>query len=118
MARAHDGTEIRVAGLPQRLVEAFAIQAGLLRNPTHAACTCNNAKRAIGIRDKPIAPASSWQNGFAERLIGLIRRESVDHMIVVGEGHLRRNVKSYARYYNGVRMHRSSNKDAPISLAR
>ena len=67
--------------------------------------------RAMGIRDKPIAPAS----GFAERLIGSIRRESVDHMIVLGEAHLRRILKSYARYYNGVRTHRSLNKDAPVS---
>ena len=71
--------------------------------------------RAMGIRDKPIAPASPWQNGFAERLIGSIRRESVDHMIVLGEAHLRRILKSYAYYYNGLRTHRSLNKDAPIS---
>ena len=56
--------------------------------------------RAMGIRDKPIAPASPWQNGFAERLIGSIRRECVDHIIVLGEAHLRRILKSYARYYN------------------
>ena len=43
--------------------------------------------RAMGIRDKPIAPASPWQNGFAQRLIGSIRRECVDHMIVLGEAH-------------------------------
>jgi transposase InsO family protein len=71
--------------------------------------------RAMGIRDKPTAPASPWQNGVVERLIGSIRRESVDHMIVLGEAHLRRILKSYARYYNGVRTHRSLNKDAPVS---
>jgi transposase InsO family protein len=71
--------------------------------------------RAMGIRDKPTAPASPWQNGVAERLVGSIRRESVDHMIVLGEAHLRRILKSYARYYNGVRTHRSLNKDAPVS---
>jgi len=71
--------------------------------------------RTMGIRDKPITPASPWQNGFAERLIGSIRRESVDHMIVLGEAHLRRILKSYAHYYNGVRTHRSLNKDAPVS---
>ena len=71
--------------------------------------------RAMGIRDRPITPASPWQNGFAERLIGSIRRESVDHMIVLGEAHLRRILKSYANYYNGVRTHRSLNKDAPVS---
>jgi len=52
--------------------------------------------RAMGIRDKPIAPASPWQNGFAERLIGSIRRECLDHVIVLGEVHLRRILKNYA----------------------
>jgi transposase InsO family protein len=71
--------------------------------------------RAMGIRDKPTAPASPWQNGFVERLIGSIRRECVDHIIVLGEVHLRRILKSYADYYNGARTHRSLNKDAPVS---
>jgi transposase InsO family protein len=71
--------------------------------------------RAMGIRDKPIAPASPWQNGFAERLIGSIRRECLDHVVVLGEAHLRRILKSYADYYNSVRTHRSLHKDAPIS---
>jgi transposase InsO family protein len=70
--------------------------------------------RAMGIRDKPTAPASPWQNGFAERLIGSIRRECVDHIIVLGEAHLRRILKSYAKYYNRVRTHRSLDKDAPV----
>jgi len=70
--------------------------------------------RAMGIRDKPIAPASPWENGFAERLIGSIRRECLDHIIVSDEGHLRRNLISYAAYYNSVRTHRSLHKDAPI----
>jgi transposase InsO family protein len=70
--------------------------------------------RAMGIRDKPIAPASPWQNGFAERLIGSICRECVDHIIVLGEAHLRRILISYAAYYNSVRTHRSLHKDAPI----
>ena len=56
-----------------------------------------------------------WQNGFAERLIGSIRRECVDHIIVLGEMHLRRVLKSYADYYNSVRTHRSLNKDAPVT---
>src|SRR5712671_2592279 len=71
--------------------------------------------RAMGIRDKPIAPGSPWQNAFAERLIGSIRRECVDHIVVLGEMHLRRVLKSYARYYNETRTHRSLDKDAPIS---
>jgi transposase InsO family protein len=70
--------------------------------------------RAMGIRDKPTAPASPWQNGFAERLIGSIRRECLDHVIVLGEVHLRRILRSCADYYNGVRTHRSLDKDAPV----
>src|SRR5216684_2920523 len=70
--------------------------------------------RAMGIRDKPIGPASPWQNGFAKRLIGSIRRECLDHIIVSGEAHLRRILRSYADYYNRVRTHRSLNKDAPV----
>jgi hypothetical protein len=70
--------------------------------------------RAMGIRDKPVAPASPWQNGFAEWLIGSIRRECVDHIIVLGEAHLCHILKSYASYYNGARTHRSLNKDAPV----
>jgi transposase InsO family protein len=71
--------------------------------------------RAMGIRDKPIAPASPWQNGFAERLIGSIRRECLDHVSVWGEPHLRRILRSYTNYYDNMRTHRSLNKDAPIS---
>src|ERR1700724_1812171 len=71
--------------------------------------------RAMGIRDKPIAPASPGQNGFVERLIGSIRRECVDHIIILGEMHLRRVLKSYADYYNCVRTHRSLDKDAPVT---
>src|SRR5258708_3466511 len=71
--------------------------------------------RAMGIRDKPTAPATPWQNGFAERLIGSIRRECVDHIIVLGEMHLRRILRSYADYYNEIRTHRSLDKDAPVT---
>jgi transposase InsO family protein len=70
--------------------------------------------RAMGIRDKPIAPHSPWQNGFAERLIGSIRRECLDHTIVFGEAHLRRLLTYYASYYNQIRTHRALQKDAPL----
>ena len=73
--------------------------------------------RTMGIRDKPIAPGSPWQNGFVERLIGSIRRECVDHLVVLGEAHLRRILTKYAAYYNELRTHRSLNKDAPIHRA-
>ena len=56
--------------------------------------------RAMEIRDHPTAPRSPWQNGHVERLIGSIRRESLDHLIVFGEAHLRAVLKAYASYYN------------------
>jgi transposase InsO family protein len=71
--------------------------------------------RAMGIRDNPIAPASPWQNGFAERLIGSVRRECLDHIIVLNEAHLRRILKSYARYYNETRTHLALDKGVPLS---
>jgi transposase InsO family protein len=58
--------------------------------------------RAMGIRDKPISAGSPWQNGFAERLIGTIRRECVDHLMVIGEAHLRRVLVEFAAYYNSL----------------
>src|SRR5512133_2705269 len=73
--------------------------------------------RAIGIRDKPIAPGSPWQNAYAEKLIGTIRRECLNHMIVFGEAHLRRILGKYAAYYNESRIHRSLDKDAPFHRA-
>src|SRR5262249_51230852 len=71
--------------------------------------------RAMGIRHKAIAPSSAWQNGFAERLIGSIRRECLDYFVIWGEAHLRRILQSYAHYYNTIRTHRSLDKDAPVS---
>jgi transposase InsO family protein len=60
---------------------------------------------------------SPWQNAYVERLIGSIRRECLDHMIVFGEAHLRRILRGYAAYYNVSRTHRSLNKDAPLHRA-
>jgi transposase InsO family protein len=71
--------------------------------------------RAMAIRDRPISPGSPWQNGFAGRLIGSIRRECVDHLIVLGKAHLLRILLAYARYYNDIRTHWSLAKDAPVS---
>src|SRR5271170_5925278 len=56
--------------------------------------------QAMGIRDRPTAPASPWQNGYAERLIGSIRRECLDYFIVSGEAHLRRILRAYCRFSN------------------
>jgi len=71
--------------------------------------------RAMGIRDQPIAPRSPWQNGYVERVIGSIRRECLDHVIIFGEAHLRRVLAAYAAYYNGIRTHLALAKDAPVS---
>ena len=73
--------------------------------------------RSIGIRDRPTSPRSPWQNAYAERLIGSIRRDCIDHIVVFGERHLRHVLLSYMSYYNGTRTHLSLNKDAPMSRA-
>jgi transposase InsO family protein len=67
----------------------------------------------MGIRDRPTAPCSPWQNGHVERLIGSIRRKSLDHFVVFGDAHLRDVLKTYASHYNEVRPHFSLDKDAP-----
>jgi len=71
--------------------------------------------RAMGIRDRPTAPRSPWQNGYAERLIGSIRRECLDHVIVFGERHLRQLLRSYQQYYNGSRTQLALAKDSPLT---
>src|SRR5271156_1687264 len=73
--------------------------------------------RSIGIRDRPTSFRSPWQNAYAERLIGSIRRECIDHIVIFGERHLRHVLLSYMTYYNETRTHLSLNKDAPISRA-
>ena len=71
----------------------------------------------MGIRDRPISPGSPWQNGYAERLIGTVRRECLDRMLIFGEAHLRRILSLYAIYYNQSRTHLSLNKDPPLHRA-
>src|SRR5262245_26330974 len=69
--------------------------------------------RAMGIRDRPTSFRSPWQNGYVERLIGSIRRECTDHLIVFNAAHLRPILAKYASYYNEVRTHVPLGKDAP-----
>src|ERR1700687_5028814 len=71
--------------------------------------------RSMGIRDRPTSPRSPWQNGYAERLIGSIRRECLDHVVVFSERHLRHVLLSYMKYHNEIRRHLSLEKDAPVS---
>ena len=73
--------------------------------------------RAMGIRERPTAPRSPRQNAYVERLIGSIRRECLDNVIVFGEAHLRRILGAYAAYYNESRTHRSLKKNTPVHRA-
>lgn len=67
----------------------------------------------MGIRDRPTRPHSPWMNGHAERLIGSIRRECLDHVIILDADHLRRVLRAYVEYYNESRTHLSLAKDSP-----
>src|SRR5213080_5392787 len=71
--------------------------------------------RVKGMRIEEVltAPHSPWQNPFAERLIGSIRRECLDHVLVLGESHLRRILAGYFSYYHRARTHLALEKDAP-----
>lgn len=68
---------------------------------------------SLGIEEVPIAPRSPWQNPYCERLIGSIRRECLDHVIVLGEAHLKRILSSYFRYYHDSRPHLSLDRNSP-----
>lgn len=82
------------------------------RDRNFSACFSQKVSTA-GLTEVLTAPASPWQNAYAERVIGTIRRECLDHTIVLGERHLRRTVRRYVDYYNSVRTHLSLKKDAP-----
>ena len=71
--------------------------------------------RALGIEEVVTAPRSPWQNSFCERVIGSIRRDCLDHVIVLNERHLRRILREYFSYYHTCRTHLSLNKDPPES---
>jgi len=70
--------------------------------------------RHVGIEEVITAPRSPWQNAFAERLIGSIRRDCLDHMIVLNEAHLLRILRKYFAYYHEARTHLSLDRNAPI----
>src|SRR5215470_16616074 len=67
----------------------------------------------LGVEDIPISARSPWQNCYAEGVIGSIRRECLDHVVVINERHLRRILKSYFQYYHRSRTHLALQKDAP-----
>jgi transposase InsO family protein len=71
----------------------------------------------MGIRNRPISPGAPWQNGYAERLIGTLRRECLDQVVIFGEAHLRRILSSCSTYCNQARTHLALQKDAPLHRA-
>ena len=70
---------------------------------------------SMGITEVITSPSSPWQNPYAERLIGSIRRECLDHVIVLGDWHLRHLLAAYRTYYDGARTHLALEKDAPTT---
>ncbi len=68
----------------------------------------------MGIEEVPVAPRSPWQNPYCERLLGSIRRDCLDHVIVLNEDHLRRILKAYFDYYHRSRTHLSLERNSPI----
>jgi transposase InsO family protein len=95
--------------LAQQIVEAFpwgTAPTYLLRDNDGAyGRAFTNRVRTMGIRDRPISPRSPWQNPYVERLIGTLRRECLDHVLIYGERHLRRILTLYSVYYNETRTH-------------
>ena len=73
--------------------------------------------QSLGMKEVISAPRSPWQNAFAERMIGSIRRECLDHVVVLSQRHLRKLLKSYFTYYHRSRTHLALAKDAPESRA-
>ena len=107
--------------LARQITKAFPWDSApkyLIRDNDRAFATVFKARlRAMGIRDRPTSFRAPWQNGYVERLIGSIRRECTDHLIVVNAEHLRRILAKYASYYNELRTHVSLEKTRP-TLAR
>ena len=107
--------------LAQQIVEAFPWDTApgyLIRDNDGAyGETFTNRLRTMGIRDRPISPRSPWQSPYVERLIGTIRRECLDHLLVFGEQHLRQVLESYSLYYSQTRTHLGLSKDVPLRRA-
>ena len=102
--------------LARQITEAFpwtSAPAYLVRDNDRAyGYVFTSRVRAMGIRDRPISPQSPWQNGCAERLIGTLRRECLDQVVIFSEMHLRRILSAYAPYYNQAHTHLVLRKDA------
>jgi putative transposase len=106
----------------QQMVEAFPEESAprfLLRDRDQIyGQEFRQRMHGMGIEEVITAARSPWQNPFAERVIGSLRRECLDHVIVLGENHLRRILKSYCRYYHQSRTHLALSKDAPEPRAK
>src|SRR5438270_3915643 len=106
-------TSFAASGIPEDTAPRYllrdrdAIYGGLFRSRV----------QGMGIDEVLTAAQSPWQNPFAERLIGTVRRECLNHVIVLSESHLRYVLKKYFRYYLNSRTHLSLEKDAPESRA-
>jgi putative transposase len=87
----------------------------LVRDRDSAFYAWSTTAAAVGIDEIFTAPRSPWQNAYAERLIGSIRRECLDHIIIANERGLRRALHADVEYYLHSRTHLSLGKDAPIS---
>ena len=101
----------------QQIVEAFPWETApryLLRDRDAVyGVVFSSRVQALGIREVKAAPRSPWQNPYVERLIGTLRRECLDHVVVLNETHLRRLLRDYLVYYHRVRTHLSLKKDSP-----
>jgi putative transposase len=84
------------------------------RDASYGSYFCSRVE-AMGITQVVTAPRSPWQNAYAERVIGSIRRECLDHIVIFNQRHLRRVLSLYVDYYHRTRTHRSLDKDCPDS---
>jgi transposase InsO family protein len=105
------------AWLSRRVTEAFAWDTApryLLRDRDASyGFDFRGRVQAMGITEVITAPHSPWQNAYVERVIGSIRRECLDHIVIFNERHLRRVLSSYVDYYQRTRTHLSLDKDCP-----
>jgi len=102
----------------QQLVEAFPFESApryLLRDRDSIyGDQFRHRVKSLGIKEVLTAPRSPWQNPYVERIIGSIRRECRNHVIIINERHLRRQLKSYSTYYHEARTHLSLDKQSPV----
>ena len=102
----------------QQLREAFPdndVPRFLLHDRDSAFAAVSTTINGMGIQDVRTAPRAPWQNGYVERVIGSLRRDCLDHVIVLNETGLRRVLRQYVDYFNHSRTHLGLAKDTPVS---